>query len=197
MACSCTSVQLRRMQLSSHRGRTSSRTMRMELGLMWSPVTRMRMLPGGSHATCVLNTGMFSGNRQYLLVAGACQSPGQSSRFEHFAKPQLSRTAQHSVWHASRRYHWHTCCSALQCYSTSKTRAGHLLHVHVHLVVLGQVLLVDERMRVDLVCAAAVADVGHQRDHRRGVRRALQAMPCQDYELMQNRMYCTSLCVNT
>ena len=69
----------------------------MELGLMWSPVTRMRMLPGGSHATCVLDTGMLSGYRQYLLNVGACKSAGQSSRLEHFAKPQLGSTAQHSV----------------------------------------------------------------------------------------------------
>lgn len=117
----------------------------------------------------------------WLPATDACcrglPTPQYSSPPKQFATPQLSRIAQRSMWHASRWYHRHTYHKAPQANPTGTTRARHLLHVHIHLVVLGQVLLVDERMRVDLVRAAAVADVGHQRNHWRGIRRTLQA-PC-------------------
>lgn len=59
------------------RGRTSSRTMRMELGFWWFPVTRMRMLPGGSHATCVLDTGMLMATSYRCLLQGLANAPIQ------------------------------------------------------------------------------------------------------------------------
>ena len=80
----------------------------MELGFWWFPVTRMRTLPGGSHATCILDTGVLKGYRLQMLAAVAaparahpdapCKAPAEPhSSVQYVARQKMGSTGIHGT----------------------------------------------------------------------------------------------------